>query len=109
MWQGSSRESGNETRFLEVYSQMRSGDETRYRRSGMSVSSESGGILVRGFPSWLGGQEKKSLLTHFGASEVTPMANRGRMVSRRICLHYMFNYDCFLSAEKLCVCSLLQS
>lgn len=37
-------------------------------------------LLVRGFPSWLARQERESLLSHFGAIQVSSMPKTGRMV-----------------------------
>lgn len=37
-------------------------------------------LLIRGFPHWLKGSEKESLLQHFGAKEVVNMPSRGKMV-----------------------------
>lgn len=37
-------------------------------------------LVVRGFPHWLKASEKKSLLQHFGATEVIVMPSRGRAV-----------------------------
>lgn len=36
-------------------------------------------LLIRGFPHWLKGSEKESLLQHFGAKEVVNMPSRGKM------------------------------
>ncbi len=38
-------------------------------------------LLVKGFPSWLGREDKESLLSHFGAVRVDVMPTSGRMVS----------------------------
>ncbi len=38
-------------------------------------------LLVKGFPSWLSGEDKESLLSHFGAGRVDVMPSRGKMVS----------------------------
>lgn len=46
-------------------------------------------MLVRHFPRWLSEEEKESLLSHFGATEVIVLPPRGKMV----CIEVFYQYS----------------